>query len=70
MATVKVRIAVAVCPKGKWMAAGGSEATDLMAMGSCLDFVEPGEARYFIEANLDIPEVKTVQGTVMKGPRV
>lgn len=61
MKTVKVRIAAAVDANGKWCAYGSSTSDfdDLV-----LDDLEPGEARYWIEAELSIPETGVVQAAV------
>lgn len=63
---VKVRIAVAVDPDGDWDATGWSAATDDSAMGIARDSVGSGEACYWLEAELEIPEAKTVQANVEK----
>jgi hypothetical protein len=67
MKTVRVRIAVAVDADGKWNASGwGTEHTfaNDTAMDIVIEGVEDGEARYWVEAELQIPEEKTVQGEV------
>lgn len=66
MATVKVRIAVAVAPNGEWNAMGWSsgEASDSEKMSLCIETIDPGEARYWLEAELDVPEAPTVQANV------
>lgn len=67
---VKVVIAVAVDPNRKWNAAGwlsrngkpaGQEAMDLAVEG-----VDPGEARYWITAYVDSPEIKEIEGQVKR----
>lgn len=65
--TVKVRIAVAVDRLGNWNSCGWPATAkdhegDMMAL-SC-ETVEPGEARFWITAELPIPEVKEVAGEV------
>ena len=66
MAKVKVRIAVAVGKDGHWNAAGweGGSAEDVMAIA--IDLVEDGEARYWLEAELDVPQETVVQAVVTK----
>jgi hypothetical protein len=66
MAKVKVRIAVAVGPNGEWNAMGWSsgEASDSEKMSLCVEPIDPGEARYWLEAELDVPEEPTVQASV------
>ena len=63
MKTVKVRIAVAVDPDGKWSAYGcpGADETD---MDIAVDAVAPGEARYWVTAELPIPAEIDVAGAV------
>ena len=60
MKTVKVRIAVAVDPDGDWNASGwlkpdGSPAAE-EAMDIALGEVKESAARYWIEAELPLPE--------------
>ncbi len=60
----KVRIAVAVDPDGKWCAFGSSgvDSWDVLV----LDDLEDGEARYWVEAHVDIPErSRIVEGDVL-----
>lgn len=65
MATVKVRIAVAVDAKGNWNACGFSGArSDAEKMDLCIETLDNGEARYWLEAELVIPEIPTVQADV------
>lgn len=65
MAEVKVRIALAVDPDGKWSAQGWptfeSDDWDFV-----VDDLEQGEARYWITAEVDVPEraVAEVEGEV------
>ena len=60
--TVKVRIAVAVDPSGDWSAAGHRDAT-WKDVDYILDGVGNGEARYWVEAELPIPETRTVESS-------
>lgn len=56
MKTVKVRIAVAVDPTGTWNACGGTWAkNDREAMDICVDQLEEGEARYWVETEVALP---------------
>ena len=65
MATVKVRIAVAVDARGNWNACGFSAArSDKDKMDSCVEMLDDGEARYWLEAELAIPETPTIQADV------
>lgn len=65
MATVKVRIAVAVDAKGEWNACGYSGArSDADKMDMCVETLADGEARYWLEAELAIPETPTVHADV------
>lgn len=56
MKTVKVRIAVAVTKDGDWNATGWKDARDDVAMELAVETVASGEARYWLEAELEIPE--------------
>lgn len=70
--TVKVRIAVAVAPSGSWNSRGygvaGRELTaekiaDIMNYASEIwdgDEIATGEARYWVEVDLPIPQETTV----------
>jgi len=60
MGKIKTRIAVAVGPDGEWNASGWSGDTEDMAMSIASDGVKDGEARYWIEVELDIPATKTI----------
>lgn len=62
MKTVRVRIAVAVDKTGHWSAVGWKDAKD--AMGHAVETLEPGEARYWLEADLPIPTESTVEARV------
>jgi hypothetical protein len=64
MKTVKVRVAVAVDPSGKWSALGWSGETDKSVMASCVEHLEEGEARYWLEAELPVPEVPVIRAEV------
>ena len=71
MKTVKVRIAVAVDSQGNWAASGWSgkgdpgAASDYMA-DIARDGVGEGEALYWVEAEIPMPEVQTIQGDVFE----
>lgn len=56
MKTVKVRIAVAVDHKGHWVSAGWSNANNEDLMNCAIEDVLPGENRYFVMAELEVPE--------------
>lgn len=60
--TVRVRIAVSVDPTGEWSAAGWSGLSDKEAHGYTIDTLAPGERRYWIEADLEVPEPLTIEG--------
>jgi len=64
MATVKVRIAVAVDPDGDWNSCGWKTGTNKDAMSICVDTLGSGEARYWLEAELPIPEIATIRAAV------
>lgn len=65
---VKVRIFVAVDPRGMWAASGWSRedgtVDDEAVMDMALDLIDPGEARYWVEAELPLPSVPVVEGEV------
>ena len=63
---VKVRIAVCVTPDGKWNSCGWSDCDDDDMMNLCLDGVESGETRYWVECLIELPEIKTITGTLSK----
>lgn len=62
MKTVKVRIAVAVEPTGYWVASGEKGSSG--SMDVVVDCVKSGEARYWVTAELQVPEAKEVAGIV------
>lgn len=68
--TVKVRIAVVVANNGKWNAYAYSGAkSDKDNMDIALEGLEEdGEARYWVTAELAVPEEVNVQGAVEKLP--
>lgn len=67
MPKVKVRVAVGVDNTGDWNAYGTKNAKDKDMMGIAVETLEYGEARYFIEAELDVPETDvTVPAQVEK----
>lgn len=55
---IKVRIAVAVDHNGRYSAGGGTNWTDDDSFDWLLDDLQPGEARYFIDATLRKPKPK------------
>lgn len=61
----KVRIAVAVDPTGDWHAVGWKTADDHEKMVLSTEHLDPGEARYWLEAELDVPEIRTATPTVI-----
>lgn len=59
---VRVRIAVAVAEDGKW---GASGAFNDHGMENAMDMIDFADAaKYFVEADLTIPVVETVEGVV------
>lgn len=60
---VKVRIAVGISHDGEWEAYGASYIRDFRAINSVEDSAR--KHCYWIEAELDVPEVKTVHGDVV-----
>jgi len=66
MPTVRVRIAVAVDPDGDWNSCGWKGGGDENAMEICTESIGSGEARYWLEADLPVPEIATIQAAVTK----
>lgn len=66
MGKVKVRVAVAVDPTGNWNASGCKALPNEETMQLAVEPLWDGEARYWLEAELDIPEVKTLTANVTK----
>ena len=62
--TVKVRIAVAVDPKGGWNSSGWAGGSDTDKMQICVETLDEGEARYWLEVELPVPEAPTVTPAV------
>jgi hypothetical protein len=64
---IKCRIALAVDPSGGWSAAGHNverEPAKWEKFDYILDGIDDGEARYWIEVEVPVPETTTVQGIV------
>lgn len=70
MTTKKVRIALAIDKDGDWNASGwgrdGKITADADMMSSAVEMVADGENQFWIEAEVEIPEPKTLQGVVTK----
>lgn len=67
MKTVKVRIAAAVRSNGDWIACGWEGIRDGGAMDTAIDNAGEDASRYWITAELpvpEVPEVPTFAGTV------
>jgi hypothetical protein len=67
--TVKVRIAVSVDSKGDWSSAGWSGSSSHDFHSYTCDSLEPGENRYWLEAELEVPETKTITAQVNQLPQ-
>lgn len=65
--TVKCRIALAVDPKGEWSAGGYSGQKGDPFYGVC-DSLDQGEARYFVEVDVPVPQVVVVNGKLTEQP--
>jgi hypothetical protein len=67
---MKIRIAVAVSPDGEWNSAGWGgkhEVTDHDKMQIAIEPIPSGEARYFIEVEVELPSAPpTICGAVTK----
>ena len=66
---MKIRIAVAVLPNGEWNSCGygrpGKEPTDEEKISYATDTIDgPGAQIYFVEAELPLPTITTIQGEV------
>lgn len=64
MEKVKIRIALAVTADGKWNCAGWSDGDEDDMMGLAVDALDPGEARYWITAEVDLPKTAEVEANV------
>jgi hypothetical protein len=67
MKTVKLRAAVAVDPEGNWNVSGwgtANNSNDDIAMNCAIEGVGDGEARYWLTAEVPVPEVKETEGEV------
>lgn len=64
--TVTVRIAVAVDPTGDWASAGYRDGTDLM--GDACECIQDGEARYWLTAELTVPDSAEIVASVEPRP--
>jgi anti-sigma factor RsiW len=62
--TVKIRIAVAVDPTGDWNAYGGGSMKDKDAMEFATEVLADGETRFWLTAELPVPEVAEVVASV------
>ena len=60
--TIKVRIAVVVAGDGTWNSGGWYNAEDGEKMGMALEGFEgtDGELRFWLEAELPLPEIQTI----------
>ena len=57
--TVKVKIAVSVDHTGNWSSCGWDGASEEEMHGYTIEALEPGERRYWLEAELEPPEGPT-----------
>ena len=67
--TIKVRVAVSVDCNGDWSASGWSSTSPEDFHGYTIDSLEPGENRYWLEAELQIPETKTIAAYAIPLPQ-
>ena len=69
--TVKCRIALAVDPAGAWCAGGYVTSHGHVSDGFdyILDGLDDGEARYYVEVEVPIPTVPTIQAQAEGGDR-
>ena len=66
MKTVKVRAAVAVDSDGNWSVSGWKGAEDETVMDIATEMVDPGETRFWLTAELPIPEVPEIQAAFLE----
>lgn len=64
MKTVKVKVAVSVDEEGRWCAAGWSETEGESAIQYTIETLSAGEKSYILEAELELPEVKSIKAEV------
>lgn len=66
--TVRVRVAVAVNGDGDWYAAGQKGQDDFTISGDCASsLIGPVTGVFWLEADLPIPEAKTIEAEVKDG---
>ena len=66
MAKHKVRIALAIDTEGDWNATGWGNVrklpmADTELMNVACDTIGTGESRYFVEVEIEMPEVKVIE---------
>lgn len=64
--TVRVRIAVVVDPSGYWNSCGWGTGGDSEKMALAVETMEEGESRFWLEADLPVPEVPVIDAEVVK----
>lgn len=69
MRTVKCRIALAVDHEGDWNASGHLRQKPGHEFDFLCDELYSGEARYFVEVEVPVPEVPTIPGKVTEVPK-
>jgi hypothetical protein len=62
--TVKVRIAVAIDPTGTWSSSGYSGFEGDKAMDYAAECLGPGENRFWLTAELPVPEIPEIAAVV------
>lgn len=65
--TVKVRVAVAIDPTGRWAAFGQAKLLDKAALNEAGESFTAGAAHYWLTAELPVPEADEVVATVERG---
>lgn len=65
---MKIRIAIAVDSIGAWCAYGNGGSGDDAMMDVCVNAVQPGEARYWVEADVQVPMPTEIEGAVATTP--
>lgn len=64
--TVRVRIAVAVDPTGRWNSCGWDTGSDPEKMEFAAENMGEGESLFWLEADLPVPEVPVIEAEVGK----
>jgi hypothetical protein len=64
MKTIKVRVALAITPTGKWVANGWSDGDEEEMIQTCLEYMDGKEQIVWLEAEVPIPDVPVIKAEV------